>query len=236
MSSHSLIDDATIRRSLVRKLLGNGCVIMKHRDFIRPCEVRAFWISLVLVLLALAAINVAFAVTRIQSRTAPQVPVIEGGFGVTPSRRDWVISTPHDQPWPAPTSWEKRGRFGLRVYDIRWSNPEPETNGFSLSLQHLGWPLPVLEIKQMWWDWNNPALQGPESDPRPHLIPLGLVANPVIVGVPLWLAMVVVPIGLVVIRRIWRARGGRCAWCGYELTGVAVCPECGPADGPSRSA
>lgn len=208
--------------------VGYGVHHMRHTRLVRPSELRLLWTSLVFTLLILATVNVAFAVTRIRSRTSPPPPVVDDGLGVTPGARGWIIRTPHKDPWPDPTGWTKRGRFGLREYAINWQNPIPNTNGFQLSLQHMGWPLPVLEIKQMWWDWNDPALQGPEPDPRPHLVPLGLVANPVLVGLPLWTVLIALPIGLVFVRRVRRARRGRCAWCGYELLGAELCPECGP--------
>ncbi len=34
-------------------------------------------------------------------------------------------------------------------------------------------------------------------------------------------------------RERWRGRGGRCVACGYELAGLAACPECGLTEGAS---
>lgn len=201
---------------------------MPIRELIRRREVWMCGLSLVFILLALGTINVAFAVTRIRSRTTPQPPTVENLFGTDAAERGWVVRTPHDGRWPEPTQWTFRRRFGSREYSIHSESPVPDVNGYQLSLQHLGWPLPVIEIRQMWWDWSDPALQGPEPDPRPHLMPLGIVANPVLVGVPVWIVLVVVPLATMVLRRMVRSRGGRCPWCGYDVEHAAFCPECGP--------
>ncbi len=60
-----------------------------------------------------------------------------------------------------------------------------------------------------------------------------------IVSAPYWLLMVfagapAMMLGLRSLRRRDRARGGRCTGCGYELGGLAGCPECGP--GPAGGA
>jgi len=134
---------------------------MKPAAPIRPSEHRRLWGTLVLILLLLAAVNVPFAVTKIRSRMGQHAVQVVSARDADAAGRGWVARTPQADPWPAPESWSKRVRFGHREYDIRWSNPDPNANGFSMSVQHLGWPLPVIEIKQMWWDWNDPALGNP---------------------------------------------------------------------------
>lgn len=185
-----------------------------------------------MILLFLAAVDVPYAVTKIRSRTGPVAVLMVDARDGEAAARGWVARTPHADPWPEPETWQMHGRFGQREYDIRWQNPDPNTNGYSLRLQRLGWPLPVIEIKQMWWDWNDPALQGPESDPAPRLMARGVVGNPLIVGVPLWLVFVVLPLGARLHERRKRASRNDCVWCGYEAGGLAVCPECGRA-GPA---
>ncbi len=51
----------------------------------------------------------------------------------------------------------------------------------------------------------------------------GFVANTVLYGALLWLA---IP-GLLVLRRLVRVRRGRCPGCGYPCSESAVCSECG---------
>jgi hypothetical protein len=92
----------------------------------------------------------------------------------------------------------------------------------------MGWPLPVLEQKQMWWDWDDPALKGPEPDPRLQLLPLGLIVNPLIVGSSLFVLLAGAWVLLVGMRRMrWRAEA-RCTNCGYPIrTPSTRCAECG---------
>ena len=209
--------------------IGYGVSRMKTEALIRPSERRRLWGSLVLILLFLAAVNVPFAVTKIRSRTGARALNVVDARDADATGLGWVARTPHADPWPEPDYWLKHARFGHREYDIRRSSEEPGVNGYSMTVQHLGWPLPVIEIKQMWWDWNDPALAGPEPDPAPRLMASGLVGNPLIVGVPVWLVFVVLPLGVRLHERRKRAKRNDCVWCGYEAGGLAVCPECGRA-------
>ena len=79
----------------------------------------------------------------------------------------------------------------------------------------------------MWWAWEDPALDGPESDPRPMLIPMGVVFNPLIIGIPAWLVLCVPPVLVRAAIRVVRGQRGVCAWCGYEVQSLEICPECG---------
>jgi hypothetical protein len=78
-------------------------------------------------------------------------------------------------------------------------------------------------------NWNDPALQGPEPDPRPQLVPMGLVFNPLIVGGGAWVLVGLLPLLVRVGRRVRRARRGLCVWCGFDSSGLELCPECGRA-------
>lgn len=210
---------------------------MKAIRLIRRSERRTLGVALVLILLLLAAVNVPFAVTRIQARmTSPPTRVVVFQ-GTAAAGQGWPTGFPVGHAWPAPDSVIVRRAFGIRTYDARTTPPASGVNGFSMAVQHLGWPLPVIEIKAMWWDWNDPALGdpangGPEPDPRPRLMPLGVALNPVLVGVPLWLVLLVAPIAIVRMHRRWLARRwarrGACPNCGYAEVGDGVCPECGP--------
>lgn len=191
-----------------------------------------FWwliLSLMVLVLLCASINVGFALTKMRSRTglyAPQQISVEGPEAAS---MGWPSATPHQHAWPPPESLTRWSSFGFVESHAYKSNAEPGRNGYSMQVQHLGWPMPVIELKQMWWDWDDPALQGPESDPRPMLIPTGLVANPILVGVPLWLIVCASPVLILWVRRYLRARKGLCAWCGFEIEDQSLCPECGRA-------
>jgi len=191
----------------------------------------AWWLilSLLVVVLICASVNVGFALTKMRSRTdayAPQQISVEGPEAAAIG---WPTATPHDQAWPPPENITRWSSFGIIESHARRSNTEPGRNGYSMQVQHLGWPMPVIELKQMWWDWDDPALQGPEPDPRPMLIPMGLVANPILVGVPVWLILCASPILFLCVRRFLRAHKGLCAWCGFEVEDQPLCPECGRA-------
>lgn len=198
-----------------------------HR-FLDKRERLALVAALVVIVLLAAVVNVPFAVTRIRSRTAPQPPIAVDLRGPAAAPSGWPVRPPHDFAWPDPNYRVENHAFGFREFHVTAPGATEGAGRFSLQAQHLGWPLPVIEIRQFWWDWNDPALEGPESDPRPSLLPLGLVANPILVGVPVWIVVAVLPAGAIALRRWARAWAGRCQRCGYSLTGVSECPECGP--------
>ncbi|MEZ6164845.1 MAG: hypothetical protein R3B67_10460 [Phycisphaerales bacterium] len=200
---------------------------MKIERYLRRGEVRgALIILLVLVLLA-AAVNVPFAITKIRSRTGTFPTRSVDLDGPEAAAKGWPARTPHNRVWDEPDSWTMWSGFGIREYDVRSPSRNPGENGFSMSVQFLGWPTAVIEIKQMWWNWGDPSLNGPESDPRPQLVPLGLVLNPVLVGGGAWVLLGLLPLAVRVTRRVVRIRRGRCPWCGFDASGLEVCPECG---------
>lgn len=85
----------------------------------------------------------------------------------------------------------------------------------------------------MWWDWNDPVLTGPISDPPPRLLWMGTLANPILLGTAAWLILVAPLLAFVLGRRAWRAHGGQCTGCGYPVGTSPVCTECGAAVTPS---
>jgi hypothetical protein len=179
-------------------------------------------ITLVLMLLIAAAVNVPWAVTFMQSRESVRnVPMAT--VSGEEARRDWPSRPPHEGGWPRPEYWSEGSIFGCRVYDVRAAE-----GPFNMSVHHLGWPLPVIEQKQMLWDWNNPALAGPESDPSPSLVLRGLVLNPIMLGGGAWVVLVLPYVGAVIATRRYRRRRGRCLDCGYPAkSGSESCTECG---------
>jgi hypothetical protein len=89
--------------------------------------------------------------------------------------------------------------FGVRVYNVVSRAETP--NGVYMQAQHLGWPLPVIELKQKWWNWNDSALNGPEPDPAPTLMPAGLLIIPLLLGGGVWLVTVLPAAVFVLARR-----------------------------------
>ena len=206
----------------------------KFFKLVRPDERRRLRRWLVWCMLLAAAINVPFAVSRVELVNAAS-PRGSSFKSVEEMPEHWPIATPHAEPWPAPTYWNEWTGFGKWFFDVRSSNPDPNKSGFTLTLRRSGWPLPVLEQRMMWWNWDNPALKGPKSDPPMLLMPAGLILNPIIVGGGSWVLMVAAFFVLVIRRRDRRMRRGLCLDCGYDLRGLQVgsesqptiCPECG---------
>lgn len=80
--------------------------------------------------------------------------------------------------------------------------------------------------------WMRPSTSGPEvlffPVPRPlplRVVPLGFVADSVLYGVIAGCVLFVPG----AVRGAWRARRRLCRACGYPVSGLAICPECGRA-------
>ena len=183
--------------------------------------------ALLVMVLIVAAVNVPFALTRMLPTSGAFPPATVFLDGPEAAEKGWPSSTPHDVAWSDPEDWQLTPSFGFRRYWVSAPPLQEGKNGFVMDVQHLGWPLPAIEVKQMWWDWGNPQLSGPESNPAPTLVPLSVVVNPILVGVLLWGGCFLLPCGLMVLRRAMRARRGHCVWCGFDASELAVCPECG---------
>lgn len=67
-----------------------------------------------------------------------------------------------------------------------------------------------------------------------HLKWQGLILNPLLVGGVLWLLVVGVPWAWSAVRAHRRLRRGLCTRCGYDMRGLALCPECGCPAQPRR--
>jgi hypothetical protein len=156
-------------------------------------------------------------------------------MGTQAAARGWPSSTPQDQPWPSPNDWSRNTLSGIWYYKISAPNSSNSGgNSFSMQLMQAGWPLPVIENKQMWWDWDDPALKGPVPDPAPSILYGRFFLNTAILGGGVWL-IVFGPLGVWVIgRRMSWTLQGHCTFCGYDMVGVERCPECGWAKGERR--
>lgn len=207
---------------------------MRLSDITTRADFRTLLLLWLVLVLLVAVVNVPFALTRIRSRTSPRPPTTVDLRGADAAAMDWPITTPHADAWPEPNYYLVSESFGNREYHVMAPGQNDEGNGFSTQVQHMGWPLPVIEIKQMWWDWNNAALSGPEPDPSPGLLLRGLIGNPLVLGSAAFLIVGLLPYTGVLVRRAWRVRGGDCIWCGYHIGDMDACPECGRA--PTRSA
>lgn len=194
---------------------------------IRAHEARRLMVALLVIVLIAAAVNVPFALTRMLPTSGAFPPATVFLDGQEAAAKGWPSATPHDVAWSAPDDWQLTPALGFRRYWVSAPALKDGGNNFLMDVQHLGWPLPAIEVKQMWWDWGDPQLDGPESNPAPALVPLGVVVNPLLVGVPIWLLVCVLPYLALLTRRAVRARRGHCPWCGFDARDLAVCPECG---------
>jgi hypothetical protein len=196
----------------------------------RPAVKRSLAVLGVLILLAAVA-NLLLAlsfVTPARGRI-PGKP-LANVIGPGAATHSWPDRTPHAQPWPTITQWQVEGTFGHRRYQVYAANPHP--NGtHQMQTDVYGWPLPVLIETNRWWPWEDPAWKitdMPELAMRP--VWSGVLLNPLIAVIPLWLACVVPWLAWRWWTRRTRRRSGRCTGCGYDLKGLApgaLCPECG---------
>ena len=109
----------------------------------------------VFVLIA-AVVNVPWALTFMRSRLSiGTVPLVSMDAAQMP--REWPSATPHQTPWPAPNYWWEGRVFGCRRFDVRAVDyAHLDRNSFTMDVQQIGWPFPVIEQKQMWWDFDDP--------------------------------------------------------------------------------
>jgi len=200
---------------------------VRSQGLIAKGEVRRLARLWVLFVAVAAAVDVPFAITRIRPLTTRRPPE-RLHLSTNATSRDWPSSTPEFENWPAPNDWWEWRRFAYHEYLIR--KIDGSTIEFVMVLQHLGWPLPVLEQKDMFRGSEATPSKERVPDLRFRLLWAGLVLNPLIVGTGALIALGGPWIGFVVLRRAWRRHGGQCLACGYFIrTGSAKCPECGAA-------
>lgn len=198
-----------------------------------PHERKRFGRWFVWCILASAAINVAFAATRLQTlRHNTKLPHILRSDDDMPQR--WPAATPHDTPWPAPTDWDEFRALGNRRYTVSHVDDERRRSLFNMRAQLTGWPLPVLVQQSLGWDASNPAFPGRSGDVPLRLMPLGLILNPIIIGGGGYLLLIAAPLAFVLGRRLERRRQGLCVYCAFDINDIEnnICPKC---DTPRRA-
>jgi hypothetical protein len=190
-------------------------------------EARLLLVALAALVIIGAVINVPLAVSRFRGLTfnTPRgLTLRQPEIGDRP----WPAPTPHATAWPAPTQWDEWRGFGERHYNVFHHSDEAR---FQMQAELYGFPLPVVENKMMWWDWNDPALKGPESSPPMRLLWRGLILNPILLGggafVILLGPVALAIVGWRLVTRLRRRRSDRCVFCGYPVGTNAVCTECG---------
>ena len=187
-------------------------------------------ILLLLFILIGAAINLPIAMQFLHSRTAPPAPILVNVIGPQAALHDWPADTPHDTPWPTPTQWVMNGSFGYKTYNVYgWNGTRSNRiDRVQMQVDRMGWPLPVLEKVQMWWPWDDPKWKtANEPDPALHLVWSGVVLNPLIFGLSLWLVFVLPLVLFFNIRRRRRIAQNLCIKCAYPRGTSEKCSECG---------
>ena len=201
-----------------------------RQALVRRGEVRRLAVVLVVLVLVAAAVNVPFAVTRIRPRSV-RVPNLGQLRGDDAAAHGWPAAPAHAARWPPPHQIDIDGVFGYRSFNVFGRDEGEDGQRFQMEVQRMGWPIGVLERKLMWWDWNDPSLQGPDPNPEMYLRPVGLLLNPPIVGGGVFVLLFGPVAAFVIGRRAWRRRGGACGWCGHPVGDGGRCVECGEGVG-----
>ncbi len=194
---------------------------------------RSLVVLLILVLIAAAAnVPVALLWYRPQRLAlySRRMVVVQGAPAAMHS---WPDATPHDRPWPALTQWQS-----TKV--LNHEQIQAYANGFQMTTDRYGWPLPVLIETNRWWPWDDPQWKiSTEPELGIRVVWSGLLLNPLIAAASVWL-VVFAPLFAarwLVQRR--RAREGQCQKCGYPIGVSDRCTECGaelPARAPAGAA
>lgn len=135
-------------------------------------------------------------------------------------------------------AWEYENYIIRRSYLGLWSE-EYDFIGvnYILDAERMGFPWTARSTKAvgyvsshsggMLWPQSGSAFELGAYHPAVTYHPLGLILNPMIYALPVWLVLMGGRWGYLVRRGRRRAGLGRCVGCGYELYGLGVCPECG---------
>ena len=142
----------------------------------------------------------------------------------------WWPSVPKGIPdLGQPFLWNRVEQPGRRFYLMFFRDPVDQT---SQSLNELlvittGWPCITVEHKRVIHVMSKQVVWPTDAEYRVIYHPLGLILNPIIYALPVWLVLMGVRWLLVSSRRRRRASRGLCVRCAYTLDGLSVCPECG---------
>jgi hypothetical protein len=194
-----------------------------------PPRVRPLALWLLFFLLLAAAINIAFAATRVRGFHGG--PTTINVIGPEAAPYGWPATSPHDHPWPAPRQWsEYHPGFG-ETWRLAWGvDATTNTTSHQMQVGLFGWPLASLESVTYFWPQNDPAWStSAEQSPPLRLRWSGIILNPLIFGGGLWLLLIAMPMAFAALRSRRRLRRGQCPACAYDLRGdhASGCPECG---------
>jgi hypothetical protein len=191
--------------------------------------VRRSLLALLVLILIGGAINLPLAVQMLPSRTNRRADILIVDLrGAEAAAQSWPAATPHDTPWPPPTTYQVNHAWGLRSFLVHAAAQTTGVNGHQMQVELVGWPLPVFERVQMWWPWDDPRWQtSAESDPAMRLHWPGVIVNPLIFGGGAWIVLIMPLLLFHYIRRYTRLVTHRCPACGYPAGRSPTCTECG---------
>lgn len=156
-------------------------------------------------------------------------PVINA-IGPQAAAYAWPAWTP--VPWPAVHQYsEYRDEFGVSRIQVYGVAATPTKPGPSLEMKRFGWPMPVIDLTQRWWDWNDPAMLPPGKTTQDFngemtsIAWAGLMVPPLVAGSLVWLLTA----GVWLLVRKRRFGRNECEECGYPRGAGNVCTECGAA-------
>lgn len=171
-------------------------------------------------------------------------------------RDDLTFSAWRDSSWPVGASGREEfmalkpflnGRYSGFLVGVEFRSiialDSSSDGGWSMRTRRDGWPWPALARQTLLTHPNEPRWLTATSPTFEYLGSIEVRGRdlpylPVwrgLIGNTLLFALVALPIVMVpgVIVRWRRVLPGHCAACGYDVTGLAICPECG-ARAPER--
>lgn len=206
-------------------------------------------IALCLVLGAVINVGVAWGCAAWSPRTVSTYTLLDQIFGVRAGPPPWARGAEMVMGGDLPD----RGGFGFEEWNSWWgarwlSSDDPKqvwpthdysrTASGSVRTTGVGWPM--LALRSESW-----------SDSATSLVDVGLIRGGIPIGpvgqyaidrrklpiMPIWFgflvntllygALMMTPFAPGAIMRCRRVCRGRCRGCGYDVAGLAVCPECG---------
>lgn len=146
----------------------------------------------------------------------------------------WPAATPCGMNWPAPEKmayFESPVPFVESVYAVGWNKDRAK---YEMEVIRVGVPFNTIEIKK-----TQVSLHGVISHSNPpagnepgmRWVGWGLLINPMIYAVVIWLSIGLVPVAFVAYGRYSQYRNwankALCSRCGYDIQELPICPECG---------
>jgi hypothetical protein len=148
-----------------------------------------------------------------------------------------VIPEEIAQEYGQPNDWVRDRFWSHEEWRSLWGQHDslPPDANINLAEQRIGIPFRARSLKAMRYSSANgagtiwPSMGSSILPPAVTYHPLGLILNPIIYALPIWLIVMGVRWAYITRRSRKRARLGLCTRCAYELAGLNVCPECGNA-------